>query len=157
MKKLGFHHLVPAYLVILAFTCTGALYLSSRSISEDLYPRFEMLEITDINETNNMNSTWTIAITLENWGSADTTINNILLCGKSYREYKNSTQQQAVVITNPDNFAAYGLFIKSGEKKTLELNIQEVSPFSSGFKIDFLLHSLVDQEYPGIVNLPYNS
>jgi len=116
-----------------------------------VYTRFEKLEITSIYaEYGNITDSskgWNITITIKNTGTADATIDNILLNGKPYKDY-----QGGKISVNPE----LPIAVKVGENRTITISIQYVAnwPFKHGVSVEVRLHSAAGQEYPKTVALP---
>jgi flagellin-like protein len=112
-----------------------------------IYTRFEKLEITSI-YAEYLDSKWNITIALKNTGTADATIDNILLNGKPYTTYNNVSISSTIPIS-----------VKVGQSTTITISILEKSsvsswPFQHGVSVEVRLHSAAGQEYPKTVTLP---
>lgn len=110
-----------------------------------LYTRFEKLEIVNITADKETGGNFTITVTIKNTGSADATLDNVLLNGKLPNQYPS------------DNITISGLGpIKVGETKTINIEIQPAtgSSFASGVSLEVRLHSAAGQDYPKTVTLP---
>jgi flagellin-like protein len=112
-----------------------------------IYTRFEKLEITSI-YAEYLDSKWNITIALKNTGTADATIDNILLNGKPYTTYNNVNISSTIPIS-----------VKVGQSTTITISIPEKSsvsswPFQHGVSVEVRLHSAAGQEYPKTVTLP---
>lgn len=112
-----------------------------------IYTRFEKLEITSI-YAEYLDSKWNITIALKNTGTADATIDNILLNGKPYTTYNNVNISSTIPIS-----------VKVGQSTTITISILEKSsdsswPFQHGVSVEVRLHSAAGQEYPKTVTLP---
>lgn len=120
-----------------------------------IYTRFEKLEITSIyaeyltsSKGNTTIALWNITIALKNTGTADATIDNILLNGKPYTTYNNVKISSTIPIS-----------VKVGQSTTITISIPEKSsdsswPFQHGVSVEVRLHSAAGQEYPKTVTLP---
>ena len=114
-----------------------------------LYTRYEKLEISSIYaEYNATSKNWTITVTVKNTGSADATIDNILINGKPY-----DTGYTGVTV-NPDPKTNNGISLKVGGEQDIEISVPQGEPFVSGVSIEVRLHSAGGQEYPKTVTLP---
>jgi len=116
-----------------------------------VYTRFEKLEITSIYaEYGNIdnNTGWKITITIKNTGTADATIDDILLNGKPYNKYDNGSI----------NVSSIPITVKVGQNETITISIPEEAaenwPFQHGVSVEVRLHSAAGQEYPKTVTLP---
>jgi len=121
------------------------------ALSSEQYLRYERLEITSIYaEYGNIASDtkgWNIVITIKNTGTADATIDNILLNGKPYATYQDVTV----------NFESSAT-IKAGQYAIIMIGIPEKNvdnwPFQHGVSVEVRLHSVSGREYPKTVTLP---
>ncbi|MBS7633924.1 type IV pilin [Candidatus Bathyarchaeota archaeon] len=108
-----------------------------------LYTRYEKLEITSIYaEYNATVKNFTITVYVKNTGSADATIDNVLLNGKPYNTF-NATLTRSLPIS-----------LSVGNSTTIVINIGSGEPFVSGVSVEVRLHSAGGQEYPKTVTLP---
>jgi len=141
------------------------------------YTSFEQVQITsapvytvdDWNDTstygdNPWNNTsgaegWRIRINLKNTGSADATIDNVMINGKPFSVYSNvavreTTDSYYYQYTDPLTIS-----IGSGTTDWIEVIIKSSSTadqgvtFTSGLTLDIKLHSAAGKEYPQIVTL----
>jgi flagellin-like protein len=117
-----------------------------------LYTRYEKLEISSIYaEYNATSKNWTITVTVKNTGSADATIDNILINGRALSQYNPALNGTSGSINIP---------LKVGQGATLKVNIPKEGkspdpwPFVSGVSIEVRLHTAGGQEYPKTVTLP---
>jgi flagellin-like protein len=108
-----------------------------------LYTRYEKLEISSIYaEYDATNTKWTITVTVKNTGSADATIDNVLLNGKPYD----------TVSAEPDVELPVSLTV--GSQKVIKITISSGGSFASGVSVEVRLHTAGGQEYPKTVTLP---
>jgi len=110
-----------------------------------LYTRYEKLEISSI-YAEAKGGGWNITVTVKNTGSADATIDNVLLNGKPYSSYTN-------VNLDPD-LGTTGISLKVGEEAKITISVPQGEPFTSGVSVEVRLHSAGGQEYPKTVTLP---
>jgi flagellin-like protein len=116
-----------------------------------LYTRYEKLEISSIYAEALTGGGWTITVHVKNTGSADATIDNVLINGKPY------TSLSTEVAVDPD-VATSGseLSLKVGAEDDIVITITpgSDSTFKSGVSVEVRLHSAGGQEYPKTVTLP---
>jgi flagellin-like protein len=116
-----------------------------------LYTRYEKIEFVGAYaEYDATNTKWTITVTVKNTGSADASIDNILLNGKPYGNIDDAT-----VTVDPD-VASTPLSMKVGAQAQIVITIEpdEGSSFVSGVSVEVRLRSSGGQEYPKTVSLP---
>ncbi len=106
-----------------------------------LYTRYEKLEITSIYAGATTDG-WNITVHVKNTGSADATIDNVLLNGKPY-----NTLSANLSISPP-------IPLTVGSNATIVISIPNRGPFASGVSVEVRLHSAGGQEYPKTVTLP---
>jgi len=108
-----------------------------------LYTRYEKLEISSIYaEYDATSKNWTITVTVKNTGSADATIDNVLLNGKPY-----GTVNAKLNVTLPVSLTV-------GSQKAIKITISSGGSFASGVSVEVRLHTAGGQEYPKTVTLP---
>jgi flagellin-like protein len=108
-----------------------------------LYTRYEKLEISSIYAEYGADSkNWTITVTVKNTGSADATIDNVLLNGKPY-----GTVNATLNVTLPVSLTV-------GSETAIEITISSGGSFASGVSVEVRLHTAGGQEYPKTVTLP---
>jgi flagellin-like protein len=124
-----------------------------------LYTRYEKLEISSIYaESTTVDSTeyWNITVSVKNTGSADATIDNVLVNGRAFSQYSPKIQ-----VNGSDTTINYPL--KVGQELILVIGIEKEPsgtispnpwPFKSGVSVEVRLHSAGGQEYPKTVTLP---
>ena len=110
-----------------------------------LYTRYEKLEISSIYAEYDANSkNWTITVTVKNTGSADATIDNVLLNGKPH-----GTVSAGLNVTLP-----VSLTVGSQKAITITISHEGYESFASGVSVEVRLHTAGGQEYPKTVTLP---
>jgi len=107
-----------------------------------LYTRYEKLEISSIYAEAIKDDGWTITVSVKNTGSADATIDNVLLNGKPY-----STVSAELNVTLP-------VPISVGQQTGIEIDVPKGEPFTPGVSVEVRLHTAGGQEYPKTVTLP---
>ncbi|MEM1581471.1 MAG: archaellin/type IV pilin N-terminal domain-containing protein [Candidatus Bathyarchaeia archaeon] len=120
-----------------------------------LYTKFEKLEIVsiyaekaDFTSGNTTTQGFKITVVIKNTGSADATIDNVLLNGKLFNQYTNP-----VITVNGGNTVSIPINVGKQETITIEVS-KATEPFVSGVSIEVRLHSAAGQEYPKTVSLP---
>jgi flagellin-like protein len=106
-----------------------------------LYTRYEKIEISSAYATGDSSSGWTITLSVKNTGSADATIDNVLLNGKPYNDFGADLGQDLP------------LSLPVGQSSEISIVIPN-DVGSSGISIEVRLHSAGGQEYPKTVTLP---
>jgi hypothetical protein len=89
-----------------------------------------------------VNSThpWSITVTVKNTGSADATIDNVLLNGKPFNA------------VNASLYTSLPISLTVGNSTTIVIAVP--SSFASGVSVEVRLHTAGGQEYPKTVTLP---
>ena len=105
-----------------------------------LYTRFEKVEITSCYAVKN-STYYAVTVELKNSGSADATINYVLINGKPLSEYTGIT-----VRTLP-----LTLVLGRSAKVYVDIN---VTVFESGTTLDLKFHSAAGKDYPQMLALP---
>jgi flagellin-like protein len=109
-----------------------------------LYTRYEKLEISSIYAEGNETDGWNITVTVKNTGSADATIDNVLLNGKPH-----GTVSAGLNVTLP-----VSLTVGSQKAITITISHEGYESFASGVSVEVRLHTAGGQEYPKTVTLP---
>ena len=114
-----------------------------------LYTRYEKLEISSI-YAESTNGGWKITVHVKNTGSADATIDNVLINGKPYKSLSEVAVDPDVATTGKE------LSLKVGSEENIEITITPGtdSTFKPGVSVEVRLHSAGGQEYPKTVTLP---
>ena len=141
---------VVAVVILLAVTIIVAFAVSywMGSVSGQ-YTRYEKLEISSAYATfsitgyEGVSPGWAVRINLKNSGSADTTIDSVLVNGKLVSEFPNS-----INITTP-----LPVFVPIGQDTFVSLQLKKDSGFTSGTTVEIKLHSTVGQDYPRSITL----
>jgi len=114
-----------------------------------LYTRFEKVEITSCYAVKGTMN-YTVTVELKNSGSADATINYVLINGKPVSEWGNRTDyptlKNIVVRDLP-----LTLVLGRSEKIYIDIN---VTLFESGTTLDLKFHSAAGKDYPQMLALP---
>ncbi|MEM2431643.1 MAG: archaellin/type IV pilin N-terminal domain-containing protein [Candidatus Bathyarchaeia archaeon] len=129
-----------------------------------IYTRFEKLEITAAyaeqweKEEDNITTSqyYNITLNIKNSGSADATIDNILLNGKPPSQYaENVTEIRGDSTTLWDGTEwKSNLSVKAGVSATITIVVKAVAPFTPGTSIEVKIHTAAGQEYPKTITLP---
>ncbi len=141
---------VVAVVILLAVTIIVAFAVSywMGGVS-GLYTRYEKIEISSAYSTFSVigyegtSPGWIVRINLKNSGSADATIDSILVNGKMVSEFPSS-----INITT-----SLPAFIPTGRDTSVSLQLKQGGHFTSGTTIEIKLHSAVGQDYPRTITL----
>jgi len=106
---------------------------------------------------------WNITMVVKNTGSADATIDNVLINGKPYNIYDcvavRVTVGTTTTVYSQASSTAPSITIISGTTQTIEILIQKgiddsgAITFSPGLTVDLKLHSGAGKDYPQLVTL----
>ena len=108
-----------------------------------LYTRFEKIEIVKSYAVKESNGNFTVVIELKNSGSADATIQYVLVNGRPLEDYnENMTISPHLPATIP-----------IGKSETFTISINGTL-FSSGTTLDLKFHSAAGKDYPVMLTLP---
>jgi hypothetical protein len=119
-----------------------------------LYTRYEKLEISSIYAEAASEGGWNVVVQVKNTGSADATIDNVLINGRAYSQYTPAVE------VNNTGTSGLNYPLKVGQEITLIIEIMDTGsapspwPFVSGVSIEVRLHTAGGQEYPKTVTLP---
>jgi len=109
-----------------------------------LYTRFEKIEISSAYASYSSGSgNWTVTLNLKNSGSADATIQFVLINGKPISEF----------LPNAKVSSTLPLPIATGQSGTVTLQLKKDGSFTSGTTIEIKLHSASGQDYPKTLTL----
>lgn len=121
-----------------------------------IYTRFEKLEITAA-YAEYKDGNYTITLHIKNSGSADATIDNILLNGKPPSEYKGNvikiTGGNDTLYSNNTGWVK-NLPVKAGDSASITIKVKAGAPFTAGTSIEVKIHTAAGQEYPKTITLP---
>jgi flagellin-like protein len=122
-----------------------------------LYTRYEKLEIVNAHAATGTLSAggegWTITISLRNVGSADTSIENVLINGKPFSHYTHEEGSSITVKANGKLFDTHeGVPLKVGQIVEFIIEIPKCDgdprwPFTPGVSLEVRLRSAAGQEY----------
>jgi len=107
-----------------------------------LYTRFEKIEISKAYAVKETDGNFTITIELQNSGSADATINYVLLNGRPLSDVGATIN------------ATLPLTINVGKSAPLTITLPVSLGFQSGTTIDLKFHSASGKDYPQMLTLP---
>ena len=110
-----------------------------------LYTRFEKMEITSCYAVKDANGNYNVTVQLRNSGSADSTIDYVLINGKPVSEYQGITVRDSENDTLP-------LAIPLGQSGTVYIDINK-GVFQPGTTLDLKFHSAAGKEYPQMLPL----
>jgi len=122
-----------------------------------IYTRVEKIEIMDsVASRDDPNAQWSIIMNLKNSGSADATVQNVRINGKTF----GLTGYYIGTVTVPANFTTNGLTILAGQEETLTFTllyydaVNAASNPVAGADIEVKLHTAAGMDYPDWVTLP---
>lgn len=108
-----------------------------------LYTRFEKVEVVKSYAVKGSDGNYTVTIELKNSGSADATINYVLVNGKALEDYGGNI---TITPTLPAT-------IQLGKSTSFSIWI-DGDLFESGTTIDLKFHSAAGKDYPVMLALP---
>jgi len=120
-----------------------------------IYTRFEKLEITSAYAEQTTDG-YNITLNIKNSGSADATIDNILLNGKPPSQYAENVIEirgDSTTLWNGTEWKS-NLPVKAGASATITIVVKAVAPFTPGTSIEVKIHTAAGQEYPKTITLP---
>ena len=120
-----------------------------------IYTRFEKLEITAA-YAEQKNGNYAITLNIKNSGSADATIDSILLNGKPPSEYAGNVIKIVSGNTTLWNGTEWknNLPVKAGASASITIEVKANAPFTAGTSIEVKIHTAAGQEYPKTITLP---
>lgn len=162
---------VLATVIIVAVTITIAVAIAYwMGGIAGLYTRFEKIEISYANvQWDSTNNYWKITLKVKNTGSADATIDDILLNGVTISDVSSGTAYANYTTSSSLPGSAYFGTASSGVTVSISLNSGSstyiaitlpnqasmgTSTAVSGLSIEIKLHTVAGKEYPKIVTLP---
>jgi hypothetical protein len=116
------------------------------SDQSSLYTRLEKVEVSSVVVTKGTSS-YSIAVYTKNTGSADATIDQIIINGKLLSQYSTPTLNSTL--------GSSGTLVAAGASATVTVGIgsQSVAPFTPGTTIELKLHTSAGKDYPQMVTL----
>ena len=108
-----------------------------------LYTRFEKIEIVKSYAVKESNGNFTVTIELKNSGSADATIQYVLVNGRPLDDYD----------TNMTISPSLPASIPIGQSQAFTISINGTL-FTSGTTLDLKFHSAAGKDYPVMLTLP---
>jgi len=152
---------VVATVILVAVTIVVAIAVAywMGSIA-GLYTRFEKIEITSGYATYDAEAYgasiagWIVTINLKNSGSADATIEDVLINGKPMSVWTEADKAKV----DPSG-TQLPSSIPSGSTLTVKLLLRKsdpnvkVTPFTAGTTVEIRLHSAAGQDYPKTITL----
>ena len=142
---------VIATVILVAVTITVAISVAYwMGGIAGLYTRFEKVEVASAyatKVTGGAANGWTITMNVKNTGSADASIDALLINGKPSTDFSGANGT-VTVATLPTTAAA-------GGTGTITVNIRNLAQgCSSGTTIEVKLHTAAGKDYPQMVTLP---
>jgi flagellin-like protein len=155
--KKGISPIVATILMVAATVVSAVAIAYWMGGVAGLYTRYEKIEIVNAHAAtgtlSNGGEGWTITISLKNVGSADTSIENILINGKPFSHYTHEGDSSITVKANGELFDTdKGAPLKVGQIVEFIIEIPKCDgdpkwPFTPGVSLEVRLRSAAGQEY----------
>ena len=116
-----------------------------------IFTRFEEVKVISAYAETATGGGFTVTMTLKNTGSADATIDNVIINGKPYTAYSGV---DIYIGSTKKDFTQSGEPLASGAQKTLSIGISDAAGFKSGQTLDIKIHTAAGHEYAKAVVLP---
>ena len=155
--KKGISPIVATILMVAATVVSAVTIAYWMGGVAGLYTRYEKIEIVNAHAAtgtlSNGGEGWTITISLKNVGSADTSIENILINGKPFSHYTHEGDSSITVKANGELFDTdKGAPLKVGQIVEFIIEIPKCDgdpswPFTPGVSLEVRLRSAAGQEY----------
>jgi flagellin-like protein len=131
-------------LVAVAITVSVSVAYWMGGISS-LYTRLEKIEVQSATATKGVAGNYTITLAVKNTGSADATIDNVMINGKPLSQFTEVTSNLAVGGTSvvAGGSASVSVFVGAGAGV----------PFTAGTTLEVKLHTAAGKDYPQMVTL----
>ena len=131
-------------LVAVAITVSVSVAYWMGGISS-LYTRLEKIEVQSITAIKGVAGNYTITLAVKNTGSADATIDSVMINGKPLSQYPEVTANLAVGGTSvvAGGSASVCTFVCAGQGV----------PFTAGTTLEVKLHTAAGKDYPQMVTL----
>jgi flagellin-like protein len=117
-----------------------------------IFTRFEEVKVVSAYaelEGNGFN----VTLALKNTGSADATIDNVIINGKPFESWTSIKEIKigdAPLIPSKDTYVP----LKAGDQKNMNIKINDMSEFHSGQTLDIKVHTAAGHDYAKAVVLP---
>ena len=117
-----------------------------------IFTRFEEVKVISAYAEISGNG-FNVTLTLKNTGSADATIDNVIINGKPFQSW---TSISGITIGNStlDPLKSTYVPLKSGEQKDMIITIISMADFKSGQTLDIKIHTAAGHDYAKAVVLP---
>jgi flagellin-like protein len=131
-------------LVAVAITVSVSVAYWMGGISS-LYTRLEKIEVQSITAVKGVAGNYTITLAAKNTGSADATIDSVMINGKPLSQYPGVTADLAVGGTSvvAGGSASVNIAVPAGQGV----------PFTIGTTLEVKLHTVAGKDYPQMVTL----
>lgn len=108
--------------------------------------RLEKIEVQSATATKAVDGSYTITLAVKNTGSADATIDSVMINGKPLSQFPGVTDNLAVGGTSvvADGSASVNVSVPAGQGV----------PFTAGTTIEIKLHTEAGKDYPQMLTLP---
>jgi len=117
-----------------------------------IFTRFEEVKVISAYAEISGNG-FKVTMTLKNTGSADATIDNVIINGKPFQSW---TSISGITIGNSTLDPSKSTYVplKSGEQKDMIITIISMADFKSGQTLDVKVHTAAGHDYAKAVVLP---
>ena len=131
-------------LVAVAITVSVSVAYWMGGISS-LYTRLEKIEVVSTTAVKNVDGSYSITLAVKNTGSADATVDAVVINGKQLSQFNNVTT----------DLAAGGTAVIAGGSASVVVTVGagEGAPFTAGTTIEVKLHTAAGKDYPQMVTL----
>ncbi|RLE79379.1 MAG: DUF4352 domain-containing protein [Thermoprotei archaeon] len=159
---------VIATVIIVAVTLTIAIAVAYwMGGIAGLYTRFEKIEVAGATVIKKSETTasgtiyyWEITLTVKNTGSADATIDNIIINGIPISQIQDPTEKLAVTYDNTTvDLNNIRIPVNAGEEKKIVITVGEGATVGSGklasaMSVEIKIHTAAGKDYPKLITLP---
>ena len=124
-----------------------------------IFTRFEEVKVISAYAEAGTNAgDFIVSMDIKNTGSADATIDNVIINGKPFQSYAAGTIRISVMIENTnydlDPNTGKSVSLKSGQIGTMTIDIPAAIGFKSGQTLDIKIHTAAGHDYAKAVVLP---
>ena len=123
-----------------------------------IFTRFEEVKvISAYAEAGTNPGDFTVSMDIKNTGSADATIDNVIINGKPFKSYTGDIEISVKIEGTDyplDPNAGKSVSLKSGQIGTMKIDIPAAIGFKSGQTLDIKIHTAAGHDYAKAVVLP---
>ncbi|MEM3406270.1 MAG: archaellin/type IV pilin N-terminal domain-containing protein [Nitrososphaerota archaeon] len=119
-----------------------------------IFTRFEEVKVISAYAevgTGSLAGGFNVTLTLKNTGSADATIDNVIINGKPFSSWTGGI---TVKIGGQNLDPNVGYALKAGDQKDMSIEIPQAVGFKSGQTLDIKIHTAAGHDYAKAVVLP---